>query len=157
MSTVRFNMAADIKTTHVAFKGQPEMLVELIAGRVHYGIPGLGPAMAMIQDRRVIPLAVVTPKRSPLLPDIPAVVQILPHFERDAAHGFLVPRGTPRAVIEKISRDVARVLEMADVKAQMDRINFVPAPTTPDEYDKIIRSQLVIFERVARQAGMKAK
>ena len=156
MSTVRFNMAAAVKTTHVAFKGQPEMLVEIIAGRVHYGMPGLGPAMGMIQDKRVVPLAVVTPKRSPLLPDIPAVVEILPHFERDAAHGFLVPAKTPRAVIEKISKDVARVLDMPDVKKQMDVINFVPAPTTPDEYDKIIRNQLVIFDRVARQAGLKA-
>ena len=156
MSTVRFNMAAAIKTTHVAFKGQPEMLIEIIAGRVHYGLPGLGPAMGMIQDKRVIPLAVVTPKRSPLLPDIPAVVEILPNFERDAAHGLLVPAGTPRAIVEKISKDVARVLDMPEVKKQMAIINFVPAPTSPEEYDAIIRNQLVIFDRVARQAGLKA-
>jgi tripartite-type tricarboxylate transporter receptor subunit TctC len=155
MSTVRFNMAANIKTTHVAFKGQPEMLVEIIAGRVHYGLPGLGPALGLIQDGRVIPLAVVTPKRSPLLPDVPAVIEILPKFERDAAHGLLVPAGTPRRIIEKISRDVATVLDMPAVKKQMETMNFVPGPTTPAEYDKIIRNQLKIFEAVARQAGLK--
>jgi tripartite-type tricarboxylate transporter receptor subunit TctC len=154
MSTVRFNMAAGIKAQHVAFKGQPEMLIELIAGRIHYGMPGLGPALAMIRDGRVIPLAVVTPTRSPLLPDVPTVVEIIPTFERDAAHGLLVPAGTPRPVIEKISKDVAQVLDLPEVKKQMEIINFIPAPTTPAEFDKIIRNQLAIFDKVARQAGL---
>lgn len=157
MSTERFNMAAGIKVTHVAFKGQPEMLIEIMAGRIHYGMPGLGPALHLIRDGRVIPLAVVTPKRSPLLPEIPTVQEILPTFERDAAHGLLVPAGTPRAIINKISQDVARVLDLPDVKKQMETINFIPAPTTPEEFDKIVRSQLVIFDRVARQAGLIAK
>ena len=60
------------------------------------------------------------------------------------------------AIVEKISKDVARVLDMPEVKKQMAIINFVPAPTSPEEYDAIIRNQLVIFERVARQAGLKA-
>ena len=157
MSTERFNMAAGIKVTHVAFKGQPEMIIEIMAGRVQYGIPGLGPSLHLVKDGRLVPLAVVTPKRSPLLPDIPTVTEILPGFERDAAHGLLVPAGTPRAIINKISQDVARALEHPEVKRQMEAINFVPAPTTPEEFDKIIRSQLVIFDRVARQAGLKAK
>lgn len=155
MSAVRFNMAAGIKAQHVAFKGQPEMLIEIIAGRVHYGLPGLGPALGMIKEGRIIALAVVTPKRSPLLPDVPTVLEILPNFERDAAHGLLVPIGTPRPVIEKISRDVARVLDMPDVKKHMELINFIPGPTSPQEFDKIIRNQMVTFERVAREAGLK--
>lgn len=157
MSTERFNMSAGIKVTHVAFKGQPEMLIEIMAGRIQYGMPGLGPALHLIRDGRVIPLAVVTPKRSPLLPEIPTVQEILPNFERDAAHGLLVPAGTPRPIINKISQDVARALDAPDVKKQMDAINFIAAPTSPEEFDKIIRSQLVIFERVARQAGLIAK
>lgn len=157
MSTERFNMSAGIKVTHVAFKGQPEMLIEIMAGRIHYGMPGLGPALHLIRDGRVIPLAVVTPKRSPLLPEIPTVQEILPTFERDAAHGLLVPAGTPRPIINKISQDVARALDTPDVKKQMDAINFIAAPTSPEEFDKIIRSQLVIFDRVARQAGLIAK
>lgn len=157
MSTERFNMAAGIKVTHVAFKGQPEMVIEIMAGRIHYGMPGLGPSLHLIKDGKLVPLAVVTPKRSPLLPDVPTVNEILPSFERDAAHGLLVPAGTPRAIINKISQDVARVLDLPDVKKQMETINFIPAPTTPEEFDRIIRAQLVTFDRVARQAGLKAK
>ena len=157
MSTERFNMVAGIKPVHVAFKGQPEMIVEIVTGRVHYGFPGLGSVMAFIKDGRLLALAVNTPKRSPHLPDVPALVEIIPGFERDAAHALIAPARTPRAVIHQISRDVARVLEMPDVKERMYAISFDPAPSTPEEYDRMIRNQMEIFTKVARSAGLLAK
>lgn len=155
MTTTRFNMAAGIKPQHVAFKGQPELLVEIITGRVHFGIPGLGPALPMIREGKIVPLAVVTPRRAPQLPDVPAVIEILPNFERDATHGLMAPAGTPKPVVQKISRDVARVLEMPDVRETFERINFFPEPIPPDEYQKVIQQLVVNFERVAREAGLK--
>lgn len=155
MTTERFNMSAGIKGTHVAFKGQSEMVIELLAGRLDYGVPTLGPSLAMIKDGRLRALAVVIPKRSPLLPDVPAVIEILPNFRRDAAHMIMAPAKTPRAIVNKISRDVARVLEMPDVKKQMDAIDFTIAPTTPEAFDKLLREMLVTFEEVARAAGLK--
>jgi tripartite-type tricarboxylate transporter receptor subunit TctC len=131
------------------------MLIEMLAGRIHLGIPGLGPSLSMIKDGRLIPVAVVTPKRSPLLPDVPAVVEILPNFRRDASHAIMAPAGTPRPIVEKISKDVARVLAMPDVKKQMEAIDFIPDPTTPQEFDKTLRGMLVTFEEVARAAGLK--
>jgi tripartite-type tricarboxylate transporter receptor subunit TctC len=154
-STERFRMAAGIKVTHVAFKGQPEMLIEMLAGRIHFGIPGLGPSLSMIKDGRLIPVAVVTPKRSPLLPEVPTVLEILPNFRRDASHAIMAPAGTPRPVVEKVSKDVARVLAMPDVRKQMEAIDFIPDPTTPQEFDKTLRGMLVTFEEVARAAGLK--
>ena len=155
MSTERFRMAAGIKMTHVAFKGQPEMLIENLAGRVHLGMPGLGTSIGMIRDGRLLALAVVTPKRSPLLPDVPTVLETLPSFRRDASHAILAPAKTPRAIVNKVSRDIARVLDMPDVKKQMEAIDFIPAATSPEEFDKILRGMLVTFEEVARAAGLK--
>jgi tripartite-type tricarboxylate transporter receptor subunit TctC len=155
MTTTRFNMAAAIKPQHVAFKGQPELLIEIVTGRVHFGIPGLGPSLPLIKDGKLLPLAVVTPKRAPQLPDVPTVNEILPAFERDATHGLMAPAGTPKAVLEKISRDVARVLELPEVRKQFEGINFFPAHLPPDEYQKLIHALLINFERVAREAGLK--
>jgi tripartite-type tricarboxylate transporter receptor subunit TctC len=90
-----------------------------------------------------------------LLPDIPAMTEILPAFRRDVANALMVPAKTPRAIVNRINRDVARVLEMPDVKKQMEAIDFVPAPTTPEEFDQILRGMLVTFEEVARAAGLK--
>ncbi len=155
MTAERFRMSGGFKATHVAFKGQPEMLIEILAGRVHWGVPGLGPALGMIRDGRMVALAVVTPQRSPLLPDVPSLYELLPTFRRDAAHALIVPTGTPRAIINRVSKDVATVLAMPDVKKQMETIDFVPSYSTPEEFDKILRGQLKTFEEVARSAGLK--
>ena len=154
MSTERFNMVAGIRPVHVAFKGQPEMIIEMVTGRVHFGFPGLGPAMVFIKDGRLLPLAVNTPKRSPQLPDVPAMVEIIPEFERDASHALMAPARAPTPIVRQIARDVARVLELPDVKERMYAISFDPAPTTPEEYDKIVRQQLETFSRVAKAIGM---
>ena len=157
MTIERFRLTAGIKGTHVAFKGQPEILIEILAGRVHFAVISLGPGLGLIKDGRILALAMVTPKRSPVLPDVPALVEILPNFRRDAAHMMLVPAKTPRHIVGKISRDMGRTLETPGVKKQMDAIDFVVAPTTPEETDKILRAQLVTFEEVARAAGLKAQ
>ena len=154
MTTERFNLAAGIKGTHVAYKGQSEMVIEILAGRLHFGVPTLGVALGMIKDGRLRALAVVTPKRSPLLPDVPTVVEILPSYRRDAAHMIMAPAKTPRTIVNKISRDVARVLDMPDVKKQMDTMDFIPAASTPEELDKILRDMLVTFKEVAHAAGL---
>ena len=154
MSTERFAMVAGIRPVHVAFKGQPELIIEVVTGRVNFGIPSLGPVMPFIKDGRLMPLAVNTQKRSPHLPDVPTILEILPQFERDSTHGFMAHSRTPTAIVRQISRDVARVLELPDVKEKMYAMSFDPAPTTPEEYDEIIRKQLETFARVAKAVGL---
>ena len=157
MTAERFKFAAGINTVHVGFKGQPEMLIEIIAGRIHYGFPSLGPALGFIRDGRLVALAVVTAKRTPLLPDVPVLAEVLPGFERDASHALIAPAKTPRAVVKQISQDVARVLELPEVRQQMEAMSFEPAPTTPEEYDRILRSLMKTFAKVARDAGLIAR
>jgi tripartite-type tricarboxylate transporter receptor subunit TctC len=157
MTTERFNLLAGINVVHVPFRGQPEMIIDILGGRIHYGLPGLGPALPFIREGRLLPLAVVNPRRSPLLPDVPAMVEILPGYERDAAHALVAPARTPRAIVNQVSKDVARVLDLPDVKDRMQAIAFEPAATTPEEYDRIIRSQIEIFTKVAKSAGLLPK
>jgi tripartite-type tricarboxylate transporter receptor subunit TctC len=157
MGTERFNLVAGIRPTHVAFKGQPELIVEVVTGRVHFAIPSLGPAMPFIKDGRLTPLAVNTPQRSPHLPDVPAILEIFPTFERDAAHGLMAPAKTPTWVVQKVAKDVARVLAMPDVKERMQAMSFDPGPTTPEEFDREIRRQIEIFTVVAKVVGLLPK
>jgi tripartite-type tricarboxylate transporter receptor subunit TctC len=155
MTAERFKMLAGVETVHVAFKGQPEMLIEILAGRVHYGFPGLGPALPMFRDGRLQALAVITAKRSPHLPDVPAMAEVLPEFERDATHALMAPAGTPRTILNQISRDVARVLDLPEVKLQMHNMSFEPAPTTPEELDQIVRGLIATFSKVVKAAGLR--
>jgi len=154
MTAERFKMLAGIDTVHVPFRGQPEMLVDILAGRVHYGFPSLGTALTFVREGRLLALAVVTAKRSPLLPDVPTMAEVLPGFERDAAHALMAPAGTPRYIVNKVSADVARVLDLPQVRQQMQAMSFDSAPSTPEEFDRILRNQLEIFAKVARAAGL---
>ena len=156
MTAERFKMLAGIHTVHIGFKGQPEMLIEIMAGRVHYGFPSLGPALGLIKDGRIRALALVTKNRSPLLPDVPTMAEVLPGFERDATHGLLAPAGTPRRILNQISKDLASALELPEVKKQMMAITFEPAPSSPEEYDRIIRDMIALFSKVVVAAGLRA-
>lgn len=157
MTTLRFNMLAGINAGHVAFKGQSEVMIEILGGRIHYGVLGLQPALGLVKEGKLLALAVVNATRSPLLPDVPAMAEVLPGYERDAAHAIVVPARTPRPVVNQISKDIARVLEFPEVKERFRALGFELAPTTPEEYDRIIRKQIEIFTKVAKAAGLIAK
>jgi tripartite-type tricarboxylate transporter receptor subunit TctC len=153
----RFRLAAGIKVQHVGFKGAADAVLEVMAGRVHFCIQSLAAGLAMIRDGRLLALAVVTPQRSPLLPDVPAMAEVLPGYERDGSFPLLAPAGTPNAVRQQISRDVARVFDLPDVRERLQGMGFVPAPTTPEEHDRILRAQIATFSKVAMAVGLKAR
>ncbi len=156
MTTEIFNMNAGIKSVHVAFKGLPEVLIEVAAGRLNYGLISMCPSMPFVQDKRVVPLALVAGKRSPLLPDVPTVTEILPSFERDATHGIIAPAGTPREILNIISRDIARALEFPDMKERMDAMGFERVPLTPEEHTKLLRRLHASLSKTVVAVGLRA-
>src|SRR5262245_60876368 len=157
MNGERFKLAADIKVVHVGFKGASDATIEVIANRVHYAIVGLAGALPFIQDGKLVAVAVGTPQRSPLLPDVPTIAETLPGYSRDGSHSLLAPSGTPRSVLVKLSKEVARVLDLPDIKERLKNFDFVPAPTTPEEHDKIIRADIATFAGVVKLAGLRPK
>jgi tripartite-type tricarboxylate transporter receptor subunit TctC len=157
MSGERFRLAADMKVKHVGFKGGADAQLEVVAGRVHFAIVGLASMMPFIKDGRLIALAIGSPKRSPLLPDVPVLSEVLPGYGRDGSHAMLAPAGTPLPIRTKISREIARILELPDVKQRFENFDFMPAPTTPEEHDRVIRADIATFSGVAQLAGLRAK
>ena len=156
ITSARFNMAAGIQSVHVAFKGLPEALVEIAAGRLNYGLISLGPALPFIQEKRVIALAQLAAKRAASLPDVPLVTEALPGFERDTTHAIVAPAGTPPAIVNQISKDIARALEFPDVKERMAIIGFEPAPMTPEEHNKQLRRLHDSLAKVVVTIGLRA-
>jgi len=157
MNGERFRLAAGIKVVHVGFKGASDAMIEVVAGRVHYCVVGLAGALPFITDGRLLALAVSTPQRSPLLPDVPTIAEILPGFARDGSHSLLAPAGTPRPVLNQISKEVGRIFELPDIKERLKNFDFVSAPTTPEEHDWILRADIATFAKVVRDAGLRPK
>lgn len=157
MNGERFRLAAGIKVVHVGFKGASDATVEVLAERVHYCIVGLAGALPFIKDGRLLALAVGTPQRSPLLPDVATLAETLPGYERDGSHSLLAPAGTPRPILNQISKEVRRIFELPDIKERLHNFDFVAAPTTPEEHDRILRADIETFSNVVRLAGMVPK
>ena len=157
MNGERFKLTSGIKVKHLGFKGASDAQLHVVAGRVHFAIVGLASSLTFIRDGRLVALAMGTPERSSLLPDVPTIAETLPGYARDGSHSMVTAKGTPIAVLLKISEDVKSVLQMADVKQRLEDIDFVVAPTTPDEHDRILRADLKTFTGVVRLAGLRPK
>lgn len=157
MGAERFRLAAGIKAQHVGFKGQPEFLIEIVAGRVHFGSAGLGPALPFIKDGRLFALAVATPQRSPALPDVPAAPEVLPGWGRDGSQAWLAPSGTPRDIRVRISNEIARILALPVVRERLLNLGFHIAPSTPDAHEKNLRADIEVFSRIVKEAGLKPR
>ena len=156
MSGERFRLGAGINSVHVGFKGPSEVIIEIVAGRIHFGYVGLMSGLPFIKDGKLIPLAVNTQQRSPVLPDVPAMPEVLPGWVTEGGQNLLAPAATPRPILKKISREVARVLELPDVKERMQAVGFVASPCTPEEHERFLRAQIGIFSGIVKLAGLRA-
>ena len=158
LSGARFNHITGIKTVHVAFKGGPDATIEILAGRAHYQVSTTGVALPFIKEGKLIALAVTSPQRAPVMPDVPALAETLSEFERpETSHGLLAPAGTPRPILNQLSKEIARILDLPDIKERLQSIAFVASPSTPQEYDKILRAQIQTLAKLVVDAGLKPK
>ncbi len=157
MTVEQFGFNAGIKAVHVGFKSGSEALIEVVAGRAHYCMASMSAALPFVRDGRLQALGVTTPRRSPLLPNVPAIVEVVPGFTRDASFGLFAPAGTPLAIRRQVSQEIARILELPDVKERLLGMAFAPSPSSPEELDKILREQVETFAVLARNIGLRAK
>jgi tripartite-type tricarboxylate transporter receptor subunit TctC len=157
MSAERFKFAAGIKAQHVAFKGQPEFIVEILSGRIHFASSGLTVALPFIRDGKLIALVVNRAERSALLPDVPAAPEVVPGWGRDGSLAWLAPAGTPPAIRSKVSEAMTHALALPDIKERLENFGFTAAPSTPQEHEKNLRADIEAFTRVGQQIGLRSK
>lgn len=155
MNGERFRLAAGIKVQHVGFKGQSESLIEVIAGRVHYSCASLTSGLPFIKDGKILALALA--QRTSVLPGVPSMAEALPGWGRNGSQAILAPAGTPLAIRQQISKEVARVLSLPDIKERLQAVSFNIAPSTPEEHDRNLRADIVVFTKIVNDAGLRPK
>ena len=149
-----FKLAAGIEVTHVPYKGAPEALNETIAGRVQFCFSPILVAAGLVKAGKVLALAVSTGKRSAMFPDVPTVAEAgVPGFDYDQWYGILASAQTPRPLIRTVNKEVVRVLNLPDIKERLLSQGASPSPTTPEEFDAYIRSEVKRFAKVLIAAG----
>jgi tripartite-type tricarboxylate transporter receptor subunit TctC len=149
-----FKLAAGIAATHVAYKGAPEALNNVISGSVQFCFSPVLVAAGQIRAGRVLALAVSTAARSPMFPDVPTVAEAgVPGFDYDQWYGLLASAKTPRPLINLLNKEVVRILNLPDMKERMLSQGANPKPTTPEAFDAFIRSEVKKFATVIIAAG----
>jgi tripartite-type tricarboxylate transporter receptor subunit TctC len=146
---------AKVDMVHVPFKGVPEAVTAVIRGDVQFYFAPIPSAQSQSKAGKVRALAINSAKRAPQMPDIPTVAEdALPNYRYEAWFGLMAPAGTPAAVLNKVSQDVAAVLKMPDVIEQMSNVGNIPAPNSPAEFDAIIRNDTERYGKVMATAGV---
>ena len=151
-----FKIDAGINAAHIAYKGPIEALNDVLGGRVTYTMLSLGVAAPFIRDGRLIALGVSTPTRDPMFPNVPTIAEAgVPGHEFEQWFGLLAPAKTPRPIVNQLSREVARILQLPDVKERIVALGSVPKPSTPEQFDAYIRAEVQKLGKVVKAANIR--
>ena len=143
---------------HVPYKGSPPAITALLGGEVSLMFANLTDIGSQIKGGKVKALAVSTPQRARLLPDLPTLSEAgLPGFEITSWFGVLAPAGTPPAIIGRLNAETNKVLARADVRDTLGAQGLEVAPGTPEQFAAHIKSEIAKFTRIGKAAGINAE
>ncbi|MGE5523430.1 MAG: Bug family tripartite tricarboxylate transporter substrate binding protein [Rhodospirillaceae bacterium] len=147
---------ANIKLTHVPYKGSGAALPALIGGEVKLGFGPLLPAIPHVKAGRLKALGVTGLKRSPAAPEIATIAeQGLPGYEVNSWYGVFVPAQTPKAIVARLNREIVRVTALPDVKERLSKDGVEASGSTPEALRNIVANEKKLWTRVIREARIK--
>jgi tripartite-type tricarboxylate transporter receptor subunit TctC len=153
----RLQRAAGVRFEHIPYKGSSQAMTDVIGGNVALFMASVPSALAQINGGKLRAIAVTSDRRIAQLPDVPTVAESgYKDFEATTWYGLLVPSGTPPAVVETLNREVNRVLQLPEVRAQIAAEGGEPLGGTPEKFASLMRSEYALWGRVVKESGAKA-
>jgi tripartite-type tricarboxylate transporter receptor subunit TctC len=141
---------ADINVVHVPYKGSGPVRADLLGGQVKIGCLGLSSIIQHHQAGQLRIIAVTTAKRSPELPDIPAIAETVPGYDAALWTGFLAPRGTPAAAIKRVQGELTRLLQAPEVRNAFQRAGTDIVATDPKAFGEFLGVEYAKWGKVVR-------
>ena len=152
----RFRSGADMSL--VAYKGAPQVFTALVGGEIGvYFVATMSSAMPLVRAGRLRVLGVSTAQRIPALPDVPPIADTVPGYDVRGWNGLLAPAGTPRAIVERLNREIVRIVHTPEFGERLAAEGAVPVGNTPAQFDAVIRSDIQMWAKVIRDAGIRAE
>lgn len=146
---------AGVQMEHVAYKGGAPLATDLAAGHVKLGFIAVGTAMPLLQGGKLVPVAIAGVERSALLPRVPTFREAgYQGFEPEAWMGLLFPAGVPRARVDALSREVARIVRLPEIARKMQDLNLVPVGSTPEAFATVMKNDRDKWSRIIRDVGI---
>jgi len=158
MNAEIFRDSAKFDAVHVPFKGTPEAMTETATGRIDFFFAPLSSALPLIKDGRLQALAVGTPQRSPVLPNVPTTVEAgFAKSEYTFWVALLAPAGTPKAVVDRLNAEALKALASPEVKEKLAVLGAEPMPMSAAAFDAFLKSETARMADVVKAAGIKAQ
>lgn len=155
LSAEKFRIAAGIEALHVPYRSTGEAVTEMLGGRIDFAVTTILSAQAGVQDGRLVALAMVS-QRSAALPKVPTIVEAgVAEGGYRSWVGMLAPGKTPRDIVNRLHQEIVKVLAMPEVKERLAKNGLDPTVTTPEEFDALIRRELVENVQLVKAVGIK--
>jgi tripartite-type tricarboxylate transporter receptor subunit TctC len=153
-----FKQQAGIDMVHVPFKGGGPAMADVIAGNTQVAIGSLMQMVPQIKAGRLNALGVGSAKRIPALPDVPTISEAaLPGFEVTNWWGIVVPAGTPRAIVDRLNKELTAVIASSETKRRFEAEGADPVQMAPEEFGRFIATETAKWSRVVKQANIRAE
>jgi tripartite-type tricarboxylate transporter receptor subunit TctC len=152
-----FKVATGANIQHVPYKGGAPAMVDLLGGQIDVIFALVPECLPYVKSGKLRALAVTSDKRFPLLPDVPTTSEAgIPGIEVASWNGLMVPAATPREIVAKINAEVARIVEVPEMKSRIIELGYQPAVMSVGDTDKFIKADVDRWAKVIREAGIKA-
>jgi tripartite-type tricarboxylate transporter receptor subunit TctC len=151
-----FKYMTGIQMKHIPYKGAGPATTDLLAGQVDLIFDNMPSIISHIRGGQLRALGVTTAQRSPALPDVPAIAEVVPGYEASAWFGLSAPKGTPREAIERLNREINAALADPAMKARLADLGGVPIPGTPEEFWALHRMETEKWAKIVQFSGAKA-
>ena len=152
-----FNLVAGVRLVHVPYKGVNLAMNDVLGGQVQLVVIGIPAAAPHIKAGKLRALAVIAPKRSVALPDVPTVAEAgLPGYDVTTWYGVLVPAGTPRPIVVRLNAELVRAMRSDDLQERLAAMATDPATGTPEEFGELLQQEIAKWAKVVREAGLQA-
>jgi tripartite-type tricarboxylate transporter receptor subunit TctC len=148
-----FKATADVDIVHVPYKGSAPAVADLIAGQVQTMVDGLPSALPHVKAGKLKALAVTSAKRSRAAPDLPTIAESYPGFSADAWSGLFAPKGTPRAVVDKIAAETQMILKLPETQKRLGELGAEPVGSSPAEFTQFVQREIDKWARVVKASG----
>lgn len=155
LSAEMFQRQAGVSMIHVPYKGIPPAVTDVLGGRVSMLFTTTISAAPHIKAGKLRAVAITSAKRQASMPDVPTVGETLPGYRAEAFQGMVVPAGVPQAIVNKLSAEVARILQLPDVSQRFQLDGAEAVGSTPKEFAAFLKAEMQKWSKVIRDAGIK--
>jgi len=156
VSTAQLVQSQKLDVVHIPYKGDGPLFVDLLGGRVQFAIATPGSAAPQVKEGKLRALATLLPNRNALLPDAPTMEESgLKGLTVTPWGGVFGPKGMPRDITDRVSRELIALLKRPEVKEAFGKLAFEPRGSTPEELAAFTREQMAIWRRATADAGIK--